>query len=70
MELTGKLKEEMAQAKSKDEAKEIMENAGMKLTDDELDTVAGGWFDFSLLEFYQHMDRERDYKLRRDGKIK
>lgn len=42
MELTGKLKDKMAQAKSKDEAKEIMENAGMKLTDDELDTVAGG----------------------------
>ena len=42
MELLGKLKNEMAQAKSKDEAKEIMENAGMKLTDDELDTVAGG----------------------------
>ncbi len=42
MELVGKLKDEMAQAKDKDEAKEIMENAGMKLTDDELDTVAGG----------------------------
>ena len=42
MELTGKLKDEMSQAKSKKEAKEIMENAGMKLNDDELDTVAGG----------------------------
>ncbi len=42
MELTGKLKDKMAQAKDKDEAKKIMENAGMKLTDDELDTVAGG----------------------------
>ena len=42
MELTGKLKDKMAQAKDKDEAKEIMENAGMKLTDHELDTVAGG----------------------------
>ncbi len=49
MELTGKLKEEMAQAKSKDEAKEIMEKAGMKLTDDELDSVAGGWGDFFVL---------------------
>ncbi len=43
MELIGKLKDEMAQAKSKDEAKEIMENAGMKLNDDELDSVAGGF---------------------------
>lgn len=42
MELTGKLKDEIAQAKDKDEAKKIMENAGMKLTDDELDAVAGG----------------------------
>ena len=42
MELIGKLKDKMAQAKSKDEAKEIMESAGMKLTDDELDAVAGG----------------------------
>jgi len=42
MELIGKLKDKMAQAKDKDEAKEIMENAGMKLTDDELDVVAGG----------------------------
>ena len=49
MELTEKLKEEMAQAKSKDEAKEIMENARMKLTDDELDTVAGGWGDWLVL---------------------
>ncbi len=42
MELVGKLKDEIAQTKSKGEAKEIMENAGMKLTDDELDAVAGG----------------------------
>ena len=42
MELVGKLKDEMAQAKDKDEAKKMMENAGMKLTDDELDAVAGG----------------------------
>ncbi len=42
MELTGKLKDEMAQAKDKEEAKKIMEKAGIKLTDDELDSVAGG----------------------------
>ena len=42
MELVGKLKDDVAQAKDKEEAKKIMENAGMKLTDDELDTVAGG----------------------------
>ncbi len=42
MELIGKLKDEISKAKDKKEAKEIMENAGMKLTDDELDAVAGG----------------------------
>ncbi len=42
MELVGKLKDEISKAKDKKEAKEIMENAGMKLTDDELDAVAGG----------------------------
>ncbi len=42
MELTGKLKDEMSKAKDMDEAKKIMENAGMKLTADELDAVAGG----------------------------
>ena len=42
MELIGKLKEKISKAKSKDEAKDIMEDAGMRLTDDELDVVAGG----------------------------
>ncbi len=48
MELIGKLKDKMAQAKDKDEAKKIMENAGMKLTDDELDTVAGGTIPYNI----------------------
>ncbi len=42
MELTGKLKEQVEQAKDKAEAKKIIEEAGMQLTDDELDQVAGG----------------------------
>jgi len=42
MELTGKLKEQVEQAKDKVEAKKIIEEAGMQLTDDELDQVAGG----------------------------
>ena len=42
MKLVGKLKDDVAQAKDKEEAKKIMEKAGMKLTDDELDSVAGG----------------------------
>lgn len=42
MKLIGKLKEQMDKAKDKEEAKQIMENAGMELTDDELNAVTGG----------------------------
>ena len=42
MKLTGTLKEEVSKAQSKDEARDILEKAGMSLTDDELDMVAGG----------------------------
>ncbi len=42
MELTGKLKEQVEQASDKAEAKKIIEEAGMQLTDDELEQVAGG----------------------------
>jgi len=51
MELVGKLKDKMAQAKDKGEAKKIMENAGMKLTDDELDSVAGGKIDYTYKKY-------------------
>ena len=39
MELIGKLKNEVDQATSKEEARELIEKAGMKLTDEELDKV-------------------------------
>ncbi len=42
MELVGNLKNQVNQTKSLEEAKGIIENAGMKLTDDELDMVTGG----------------------------
>jgi len=42
MKLTGALKEEVSKAQSKDEARDILEKAGMSLTDEELDMVAGG----------------------------
>ncbi len=42
MELTGKLKEQVEQAETKEEAKDLIAQAGMELTDDELNTVAGG----------------------------
>ena len=42
MELTGKLKEEVEKAETKEEKKRLIEDAGMELTDEELDQVAGG----------------------------
>ena len=42
MKLTGDLKNQVEKAESKDEKKSLIENAGMELTDSELDQVAGG----------------------------
>ena len=48
MELTGKLKEQVEKTETKEEAKEViketMEDAGMILSDEELDKVAGGLY--------------------------
>ncbi len=42
MKLTGKLKEKVSKAETKEQAKELIANAGMELTDEEMDNVAGG----------------------------
>ena len=42
MKLIGKLKEQVEKAENKEQAKELIAEAGMKLTDEELDQVAGG----------------------------
>lgn len=42
MQLTKELKEKVEKAKSVEEAKKIIEEAGIKLTEEELDQVAGG----------------------------
>ena len=42
MKLIGKLKNEVESAPTKEEKKEAIEKAGMLLTDDELNQVAGG----------------------------
>lgn len=41
MKLIGNLKNQVEKANSKEEAKEIIEKAGMQLTEDELNMVAG-----------------------------
>ena len=42
MKLTGDLKEKVEKAETPEEAKEIIKDAGMELTDEEMDQVAGG----------------------------
>ena len=42
MQLTGELKDKVEQTKTKEEAKKIIEDAGMELTDEEMDQVSGG----------------------------
>lgn len=42
MKLSGELKEKVEQTKSAAEAKEVLESAGIELTDNEVEEVAGG----------------------------
>ena len=42
MKLTGELKTQVENTNTKEEAKEVLEKAGMELTDEELDQVVGG----------------------------
>ena len=42
MKLTGKLKKQVESAATKEEKREAIKQAGMLLTDDELDQVSGG----------------------------
>ncbi len=42
MKLTGDLKNQVEKAESKDEKKKLIEEAGIELTDEEMDQVAGG----------------------------
>ena len=42
MKLVGELKEKVEKTENIEDAKEIIKNAGMELTDEEMDNVAGG----------------------------
>ena len=42
MKLIGDLKKKVDEANTKEEAKELIANAGMELTEEELDAVSGG----------------------------
>ena len=43
MELTGELKEKLENTESKEEAKKILDEAGVELTEEEMDQIAGGF---------------------------
>ena len=43
MELTKEQKEKLENAEPKEEAKKILKDAGVELTDEEMDQVAGGY---------------------------
>ena len=45
MKLVGELKDKVEKAENQEEAKKIIEEAGMELTDEEMDQVAGGGTD-------------------------
>ncbi len=47
MKLVGNLKKQVEETTNKEEAKEVIEKAGMELTDEELDKVAGGCDDYN-----------------------
>ena len=49
MQLIGDLKNQVEKANSKEEAKEIIADAGMMLTDDELNMVTGGKSDKGIV---------------------
>lgn len=42
MKLVGDLKDKVEKAETREEAKKVIEEAGMKLTEEEMDQVAGG----------------------------
>lgn len=48
MNLTGNLKDKVARAETMEEKKNIIADAGMELTDEELEGVAGGVMDSNL----------------------
>ena len=43
MKLIGELKEKVEKTETKEEVKKVIEDAGMELTDEEMEQVAGGW---------------------------
>ena len=52
MKLVGELKEKVEKAENQEEAKKIIKDVGMELTDEEMDQVAGGSYFDSYERWY------------------
>ncbi len=61
MKLVGKLKEDVAGAQSPEEARKLIEAAGIQLTDEELECVAGG----TIPDVFKHKTPKYD----KDGNL-
>ena len=55
MKLIGNLKKQVDDATDKDTKRNLIEKAGMKLTDDELEMVCGGGDGHNLLDGYEQI---------------
>lgn len=58
MQLIGNLKKQVEKTNSKAEAKELIKNAGMMLTDEELEMVAGGSHFFADIDKVKHGEND------------
>ena len=56
MKLTGELKKHVEETDSRDEKKRLIEEAGMELTDEEMDIVSGGYAGRGRDEFDRSWD--------------
>ncbi len=54
MEFKGELKEKIEQAKTLEEAKEVLSDAGIELTDEELEGAAGGIVAGGIVKTYDN----------------
>ncbi len=60
MKLIGHLKNKVEQAENKEEAKQIIRNAGMLLDDQEMDQVTGGKFESISTNFSLAFAKEQE----------
>ena len=58
MKLIGQLKNKVEKAETKEEAKQIIREAGMLLDDQEMDQVTGGKFDYASSHMSRPFSRE------------